>query len=115
MIRSASSWLAARVNSVLGSASVVWAPAGFVVVVLTTVVAPMAMTLTDGSSSRMAPWSFGSGLVVKIATEAPGDTKPATRPVSDRVTEIAMSPSGIVSVLCSPDAPNLAVMICSLG
>ena len=53
MIRSASVWGTERVKSVLGSCSVVCAPAGSVVVVLTTVVAPTAITWTLGSSSRV--------------------------------------------------------------
>ena len=94
----------------------VCAPAGSVVVVGTTVVAPTAMTWTLGSSRRVAASPPSSGVVlVKIATLAPGFTKPATRPVSDRFTEIAMLPSGMFSVSWSPAAPNLAVTICSFG
>ena len=66
----------------------------------TTVVAPTAITSTFGSSSRVLSGRTLSPLVVrKIATDAPGLTKPATRPVSERFTEMAMSPSGMVRVL----------------
>ena len=51
----------------------------------------------------------------KIATSSPGTTKPATRPVSDSVTEMAICPSGTVSSSWSPCDPNLPAMICSLG
>ena len=88
------------------------APAALVVVLETTVVVPIAIPSTRGSSSL----AESVPPPVKTATLLPGDTKPATRPVSDRLTEMAMSPSGMVRADESPPAAaNLPAMICSLG
>ncbi len=77
----------------------------------------MPSPLADPLAEAAAPLAFcpAAVLVEKMATLEPGETKPATRPVSDRVTEMATSPSGMLSTFWSPGAPNLLVMICSPG
>ena len=43
---------------------------------------------------------------MKIATLSPGFTKPATRAGSERLTEMAILPLGMVRPVAAPVAPN---------
>ena len=114
---SAWAWSTDSVKRVRGSCSVVVAPVASAVTVWeTSVVAPTATTSTSGSSSRVNRLPASSVPVRNTATRAPGLTNPATRPVSERFSEMATCPSDSARpLLAAAVAANFEVRICSPG
>src|SRR5690606_36446718 len=117
MTRVACSWVSAKVISVRGSCSVTDSPSSLVEVVVIVEVVPTPSTRTRCSSVPVySGWSVPASSVKKTATCEPGVTKPATRAGSVRLTDTAIIPSGIASVVLSTaPEPNLLEVICSSG